>query len=71
MPETEVAQQEAEHLAEYDRMHVAADVAAEREAHDARCLQALRSWYHTLYAPDEDGDTYDFAMRVEDDEPVG
>lgn len=71
VPETEVAQQEAERLAEYDQTHAAADVAAEREAHDARCLQALRSWYHTLYAPDEDGDTYDFAMRVEDDEPVG
>lgn len=42
-------------------------VATEIHAHDTRCLQAMRSWYHMLYAPDEHGDTYDFAMRVADE----
>ncbi|WFD21808.1 hypothetical protein MEQU1_000464 [Malassezia equina] len=70
VPEMDVTSSEAQLLEAYERAHPHADeasVAADQAAHDARCLAMLRSWYHMLHAPDEDGETYDFAMRLEDD----
>lgn len=72
VPETEVAVQEMQRIATYDRQRANQNVdqdslTHEIKTHDARCLQAIRSWYHNLYAPDEDGETYDFTMRVQDE----
>ncbi|WFD36313.1 hypothetical protein MCUN1_003192 [Malassezia cuniculi] len=36
-------------------------------AHDERSLRALRAWHHLKNAPDADGNTYDFFMRVDDE----
>lgn len=71
VPELDVSNEEQARVAAYDETHTHSDeatLAADLEAHDARSIGALRSWYHTLLAPDADGDTYDFAMRVEAEE---
>ncbi|WFD25517.1 hypothetical protein MNAN1_000477 [Malassezia nana] len=71
VPELDVTSGDARLVEAYERAHPQSDeanVLADAEAHDARCLAALRSWYHMLHAPDEEGETYDFAMRIEEDE---
>jgi len=70
VPDMDVTSSDAQLLEAYERAHPQsneASVAADHAAHDARCLATLRSWYHMLHAPDEDGETYDFAMRLEDE----
>ncbi|CAO1629393.1 unnamed protein product [Parajaminaea phylloscopi] len=37
-------------------------------AHDELALRALRAWYHVRWRPDEDDQTYDFRMRLADDD---
>lgn len=36
--------------------------------HDELSLRALRTWYHVRWRPDELGQTYDFRMRLGDDD---
>lgn len=63
VPEVEISKEEDDRVAAYDKAYTDADVDKQIADHDARSLGALRTWYHLLYAPDQDGDTYDFHMR--------
>ncbi|WFC98265.1 hypothetical protein MYAM1_000990 [Malassezia yamatoensis] len=69
VPEVETSSAEAALIADYDHHHPdamnEAAISKEMEQHDESSMQALRSWYHLLHAPDEDGNTFDFTMRIE------
>ena len=71
VPEVETSSTEAALIAEYDQKHPeATDEAAIEHAvkeHDDKSIQALKSWYRLLHAPDEDGNTFDFTMRIENE----
>lgn len=66
VPEADVQHAEAASLAGLPE-DVRADASAHLAAHDDRCRAALRAWHQALLAPDADGNTYDFMMRVDDD----
>ena len=68
VPEVEATAAESALVADYDQKHPEADEAAinrQIQEHDDRSIKALRTWYHLLHAPDQDGNTCDFAMRIE------
>lgn len=69
VPEPETSAAETALVEEYSKKHNAAvddaTLARQIEEHDNRSVQALRTWYHLLHAPDKDGNTYDFTMRLE------
>lgn len=73
VPEVDITKQEEELVAAYDAAHASepadgrneAELVSQRIAeHDAHSIGALRTWYHVLHAPDSEGETYDFRMRV-------
>jgi len=71
VPDLDASSAADANVAAYDAEHPGADeasLAAEHATHDARSLGTLRKWYHVLHAPDNNGDTYDFVMRIEDEE---
>lgn len=53
---------------EQDPEKVHAEVQEEIAAHDALVARALRMWYHLEAAPDEEGASYDWKMRLGRDE---
>ncbi|WFD29380.1 hypothetical protein MSPP1_000389 [Malassezia sp. CBS 17886] len=68
VPDVEVSERDDAYARDYATVHphaTASDVDAQIAAHDDRCLHALRSFYHVLHAPDSEGDTYDFKLRLE------
>ena len=68
VPEVETSAAESALVSDYDQKHAEVDegtLTKQIQAHDDRCMKALRTWYHLLHAPDQDGNTYDFTMRIE------
>lgn len=69
VPEIETGAAEAALIESYDKRHPdevdEATLTSQTNEHDERSLQALRTWYHLLHAPDSAGNTYDFTTRID------
>lgn len=67
IPDVDISAREDAMVADYAEEHDDDTVEAHIAAHDERSLQALRAWHHLHSAPDSDGNTYDFFMRVDEE----
>ena len=68
IPDLDISAREDAMVADYSETHEDDAVEAHIAAHDERSLRALRAWHHLQSAPDADGNTYDFFMRVDEEE---
>lgn len=67
IPDVDISAHEDALVAAYAAEHNDDAVEDHIAAHDERSLRALRTWHHLLNAPDSDGNTYDFFMRVDEE----